>query len=64
MKRISIFGFAVFMAVALCACSEKQELINMSTIESSDYTAKRLSVFRNREPFCGIPLCIIITWLV
>ncbi len=30
MKKIRAFGFVIFMAVALCACGEKQELIDMS----------------------------------
>lgn len=53
MKKICIFGFAVFMAIVLCACGEKQNLINMSTIEGSDYTA---IVWEDRTyvPFCVI----------
>lgn len=54
MKKIRAFGFVIFMAVALCACGEKQELIDMSTIENSDYTA---IVWEDRTyvPFCVIP---------
>jgi len=46
-------GLAIFMAAVLCACGEKQELIDMSTIESSDYTAI-LWEDRTYVPFCVV----------
>ncbi len=54
MKKIRVWGFVIFMAAVLCACGEKQELIDMSTIENSDYTA---IVWEDRTyvPFCVIP---------
>lgn len=52
MKKIRAWGFAVLMAVVLCACGEDQELADISTVEGDGYTAI-IWEERTYVPYCA-----------